>query len=71
VTSATRFAEARASAIQLGTTASVPNGSMRNWARPITVMNWPTVIRPVSANQPAMMAMPQASSVLSTVEAAR
>jgi hypothetical protein len=49
----------------------VPNGSIRNWASPITVMNCPTVIRPVSANQPARIAMPQASSVLSTVEAAR
>ena len=32
-----RSAEARASAIQLGTTASSPNGSVRNVARPITV----------------------------------
>ena len=50
--------------------ASSPIGSIRNWASPITVINSPTLIRPVSANHPARIAMPQASSAPQVVEAA-
>src|SRR6185295_14697584 len=56
---------------EAGTTASTLNGSPRNWARPITVTNCPTEIRPVSADQPARMAIPQASRVLTVLDAAR
>ena len=57
-------------AIQPGAADSAPNGSPRNAASPITVTSSPALIRPVSANQPARIAIPQASSVLTVVEAA-
>ena len=64
-----RSADARAEAIHPGAADSVPNGSPRNPASPITVINCPALIRPSSANHPAVIAMPQASSVLTVVEA--